>query len=259
MQQNLGRVIPASGGNWNSTTSYAPITYVKFNNAFYLSKIQNINKQPDLSIAEWQVVLDINTYVNDIEQATIDANMAISSIANIVDEFDNKVNLPVGGTTNQFIRGDGSIIDLAYGQFTISDNYIVPNPDETSIIPIDTDIVINNIILDKANHYIKITQPGVYNISLNVTVLNKNEEHSVIHIYDMKNNHPIASSLYNHVNEREHTLNCSLLNYFNSGDEIGFYIEYSNSPKIIFNRPTYYDPKPGFNPILTLVNIQQIK
>lgn len=54
--KNLGKVAITNGGTYSASTTYAPLTLVRYNSASWVSKVQTKGNAPSESSAYWQLV-----------------------------------------------------------------------------------------------------------------------------------------------------------------------------------------------------------
>lgn len=54
--KNLGKVAITNGGTYSASTTYAPLTLVRYNGASWVSKVQTKGNAPSESSTYWQLV-----------------------------------------------------------------------------------------------------------------------------------------------------------------------------------------------------------
>lgn len=280
---NLGKVIATNGGVWSSSTSYSTLVYVKYLNAFYLSKVPNTNKRPDISTTEWQVVMDVNSVVINAENATQDAVNAAALFTasivnsknatsttkvystkyveehfaptNVINEINSKLDNPLGNS-DEFIKGDGSLQTLTVINSQLSGNYTPPTGPDIQVLPFDNVLIDNNLLYDNVDYRAKLGA-GIYKISTQIVVNNTPNKRVVLHLFDVTNSIVLVSSIITPMDHLEHTLNCSTIVNAPIGGEYCAYIEYEGEPEVINDSPIYPTNAP-FIPMMSYFLVEQI-
>ena len=106
-QQNLGKIIPTGGGDWNSSTSYEKLTTIWHAPSLcaYISKTINTNKQPNLNPSDWQKMTDVSAAYN---YAKAQGNYAKAQGDYAKAQADSNLVLTSGLTTNYISNWNGT-------------------------------------------------------------------------------------------------------------------------------------------------------
>lgn len=227
---NLGKIRPTFGGDWNSTATYAELTYVRYLNGYYISKEGSVNANPSTRTDKWDLITSPELSILNVKSLTdtkktystkyIETNfgrvdrtidpgqipngMITSDMINsgIITNINNKVAKVPGATSKQFYRGDGSVTYKNILSGSLSTSYdCYDNP---GIIKFDhTDLKQGSIDLEKSVGNI-IVPPGFYNLSVSLGLESAGSKRPetdgntiVIHIFNVTSNTIVKSTFVN--------------------------------------------------------------